>query len=110
MQKRRIMMLTLEIMHSLWPRSNSTISGLVEGIVAAAPTVFAKYGLNSNLVIAHAMAQFSHECGSGNEMVENINYSTKRARQAWSSRFSSEAHCYEKKSGRFRGIPISVSS
>jgi putative chitinase len=63
-------------------------------IVAAAPAVFPKYGLNSDLVIAHAMAQFSHECGAGTEMAENINYTAKRACQVWPSRFRSEADCF----------------
>ncbi len=89
-------MLTLEIMHAMWPNGNKTVPGLVEGIVAAGPAVFAKYGLNSNLVIAHAKAQFSHECGAGTAMVENINYTAQRACQVWPSRFSSEADCYAK--------------
>jgi putative chitinase len=87
-------MLTIEIMHAMWPHGDNTVPVLLEGIVAAAPAVLAKYGLNSDLVIAHAMAQFSHECGAGNEMVENINYTAKRACQVWPSRFSSEADCF----------------
>ena len=97
-------MLTLEIMHAMWPRGNAKVAGLVEGIVAAAPAVFAKYGLNNELVIAHAMAQFSHECGAGTEMQENINYSAARACQVWPSRFSSEADCFAKV-GSFAGDP-----
>ena len=97
-------MLTLEIMHAMWPNGNNSVPGLVEGIVAAAPAVFPKYGLNSDLVIAHAMAQFSHESGAGNEMVENINYTAKRACQVWPSRFSSTADCLEKV-GSFAGDP-----
>jgi putative chitinase len=89
-------MLTLEIMHFMWPHGNNSVPGLVEGIVDAAPAVFSKYGLNSDLVIAHAMGQFSHECGAGNEMEENINYTAKRACQVWPSRFSSEADCFAK--------------
>ena len=89
-------MLSLEIMQAMWPRGDNTIPGLVEGIVAAAPIVFAKYGLNSDPVIAQAMAQFSHECGAGNEMEENINYTASRACQVWPSRFSSEADCFAK--------------
>lgn len=89
-------MLTLEITHAMWPHGNNRVPGLVEGIVAAAPAVFAKYGLNSDLVIAHAMAQFSHECGAGNEMEENIKYTAERACQVWPSRFSSAADCYAK--------------
>ena len=81
-------------MHAMWPNGNSSVAGLVEGIVAGAQTVFAEYGLNSDLVIAHAMAQFSHECGAGTEMTENINYTAARACQVWPSRFRSEADCF----------------
>jgi putative chitinase len=97
-------MLTLEIMHSLWPNGNNNVPGLVEGILASAAAVFAKYGLNSDLLIAHAMAQFSHECGAGTEMVENINYTAKRACQVWPSRFRSEADCFAIV-GSFAGDP-----
>jgi putative chitinase len=87
-------MLILESMQAMWPNGNNSVPGLVEGIVAAAPTVFPKYGLNSDLAIAHAMAQFSHECGAGTEMAENINYTAKRACQIWPSRFRSEEDCF----------------
>ena len=97
-------MLTLEIMHELWPRGDSNVPGLVEGIVAAAAVVFPKFGLNSDLVIAHAMAQFSEECGAGTEMKENINYTPKRACVVWPSRFRDEADCLAKV-GSFPGDP-----
>src|SRR5260370_27373153 len=66
--------LTLEMMQRRWPQGNQQVPGLREGIVATAPAVFAEYGLNSPLVIAHAMAQFSEECGQGLEMIESLNY------------------------------------
>ncbi len=97
-------MLSPEIMHAMWPNGDNRVPGLLEGIVAAAPAVFAKYGLNSDLVIAHAMAQFSQECGAGTEMVENINYTAKRACQVWPSRFRSEAACFALV-GSFAGDP-----
>ena len=68
-------MLTLEILQSLWPHGNQHVPGLLEAIAADAPTVFPKYGLNDDMSIAHAMAQFSVECGAGLFMVENLNYS-----------------------------------
>jgi len=40
------------------------------------------------------MAQFSHECGAGHDMVENINYSAARACQVWPSRFASDADVF----------------
>jgi putative chitinase len=97
-------MLTLEIMQTMWPNGDDKVPGLLDGIVAAAPAVFSKFGLNGDLVIAHAMAQFSHECDAGTEMVENINYTAKRACQVWPNRFKSEADCYAKV-GSFEGDP-----
>jgi putative chitinase len=89
-------MLTIDVMHGMWPNGNNRVSGLVEAIASSAPAVFAEYGVDSDLVIAHAMAQFSHECGAGNEMVENINYTASRACQVWPSRFASEEDCFTK--------------
>jgi putative chitinase len=66
--------LTLEILQRRWPQGNQHVPGLREGIIETAPAVFAEYGLNSPLVIAHAMAQFSEECGQGLEMIESLNY------------------------------------
>jgi putative chitinase len=80
-------MLTIEIMGQMWPHGDVKIPGLVAGIVAAAPTVFPKYGLTSDLLVAHAMAQFSHECGAGNEVVENLNYSAQGLMDTWPKRF-----------------------
>lgn len=82
------MMLTIENMRHLWPHGNQHIPGLIEGITAAAPTVFPRYGLTSDLVIAHAMAQFSEECGAGLEMVENMNYSAQRLREVFPTHFT----------------------
>jgi putative chitinase len=71
----------------MWPHGDTKIPGLVDGIVAAAPSVFLKYGLTSDLLVAHAMAQFSHECGAGTEIVENLNYSAEGLMKTWPSRF-----------------------
>ena len=80
--------LTLEILARLWPHGDQHVAGLVEGIAASAPVVFPKYGLDSPLVIAHAMAQFSEECGQGLEMVENMNYTAQRLRQVFPTHFT----------------------
>ena len=72
----------------MWPHGNAKVPGLVEGIAASAPAVFAKYGLTDDLLVAHAMAQFSHECGAGNEVVENLNYSAQGLMNTWPSRFN----------------------
>jgi putative chitinase len=89
-------MLTLDILFELWPNGDARVPRLCEATAAAAPTVFPKHGLNSDLLIAHAMAQFSHECGAGLEMTENINYTPARACAVWPSRFSSPSDCLRK--------------
>jgi len=83
-------MLTLEVLQQLWPNGNHRVAGLVEGIAAAAPDVFPRYGLNDDLTIAHAMAQFSVECGGGVAMVENLNYSAQGLLATWPSRFNAD--------------------
>jgi putative chitinase len=82
-------MLTIDIMQQMWPHGDVKIDGLLGNIVAAGPSVFAKYGLTSDLVVAHAMAQFSEECGAGNEVVENLNYSAQGLMNTWPQRFDS---------------------
>jgi putative chitinase len=74
-------------MFEMWPHGDVAISGLVEGIATAAPIVFPKYGLTSDLLIAHAMAQFTQECGGGTEVIENLNYSAQGLMNTWPSRF-----------------------
>lgn len=68
-------MLTMDMMQRRWPHGDQHTPGLLEGVVAAAKPVFAKYGVSTPLAVAHAMAQFSTECGQGLEMVESLNYS-----------------------------------
>jgi putative chitinase len=81
-------MLTIDIMHQMWPSGDAKKPGLIAGIANAAPVVFPKYGLTSDLPIAHAMAQFSHECGAGNELEENLNYSEQGLINTWPTRFN----------------------
>ncbi len=72
---------------NLWPSGDKLLPGLRNGIANAAPTVFKKYGIGSNLLVAHIMAQISFECGAGTEVIENLNYSAPRMMQVWPSRF-----------------------
>jgi putative chitinase len=80
-----------EVLSRLWPSGDAKVPGLRAGIVAAAPAVFAKYGITTPLLIAHVMAQISHECGAGHDVVENLNYTAGRMMQVWPSRFSTMA-------------------
>ncbi len=77
----------INILHNLWPSGDRVIPGLRNGVAVAVPVVFPKHEIDSNLVIAHVMAQISLECGAGTEVVENLNYSAPRMCQVWPSRF-----------------------
>jgi putative chitinase len=80
-------MTDISIIKQLWPHGDQHVPGLLEGIIADAPAVFPEFGLDSALVVGHAMAQFSHECGAGLEMVENLNYSAEGLQRTWPTRF-----------------------
>jgi putative chitinase len=51
----------------LWPLGDQNIPGLRAGIVATAPTVFAKHGITTLL-----LAQISHECDAGHDVLETV--------------------------------------
>jgi putative chitinase len=76
----------IDALDSLWPSGDSRIAGLRVGMAAALPALWTKYELTP-LVLAHIMAQISHECGAGTEVVENLNYSAGRLMQVWPLRF-----------------------
>ena len=51
----------------LWPHGNSTVKGLIEGMIASAPIAFPKWGISSDIVVAHVMGEFGEETGGGTE-------------------------------------------
>jgi putative chitinase len=79
--------LTIEVMNKLWPHGDSKIPGLRQAIIDHAPAVFAKWGFDTDDVVAIFMGQVSLECGAGTEVVENLNYTAKRMMAVWPSRF-----------------------
>lgn len=79
--------LTIEVMNRLWPHGDSKIPGLRQAIIDNAPAVFAKWGFDTDDVVAIFMGQVSLECGAGTEVVENLNYTAKRMMAVWPSRF-----------------------
>ena len=81
-------LLPAEILKSLWPHGDQHVPGLVEGIIASAPTVFAKYGISNSLEVAHIMAQASEECGAGLELVENDNFTAEQLVKLWPAHFT----------------------
>jgi putative chitinase len=74
-----------------WPHADQHVPGLIEGLIKSAPAVFPKYGYSTSISIAHAMAQFSEECGAGIEMEENMNYTASRLLQVFPTHFSSSS-------------------
>jgi putative chitinase len=110
-------MLNATILDALWPLGDSKIPGLRAAIIATAPRVFVAYGLTNTLLVAHAMAQFSLECGAGTEVEENLNYSAHGLITTWPSRFDAAkaaafAHQPEKianevYNGRLGNLPAS---
>lgn len=78
-------------LYNLWPNGDERVPGLRDGIAASAHDVFAQFNITSPLVLAHIMAQISHECGAGHDVIENLNYSAQRMTQVWPSRFPSAA-------------------
>ena len=74
---------------TLWPHGDQHMPGLLAGIIAAAPTVFPKYGITTPLLVAHAMAQFSEECGAGLELVENDNFTAEQLLRVFPTHFTS---------------------
>lgn len=81
----------INTLYNLWPNGDERVKGLRDGIAASADAVFKKYGIDSPLLVAHVMAQISHECGAGHDVIENMNYSAQRMMQVWPSRFKSLA-------------------
>src|ERR1700728_529181 len=80
--------LILKHLQKFWPHGDQHIPDLIEGIAASAAAVFEKYELTTPLAVAHAMGQFSEECGAGLEMVENLNYTAQNLLRVWPSHFS----------------------
>lgn len=81
--------LTLAALQRHWPQADAHIPGVLEGIIAAAPIVFPKYGLNA-LAQAHFMGQSSLEWGCGTEAVENLSYTAGRLCVVWPRHFNAD--------------------
>jgi putative chitinase len=79
------------VLTRLWPNGDEKVKGLRAGMIETAGNTFQRYGINSPLLIAHVMAQISHECGAGHDVVENLSYSAERMTQVWPSRFPTVA-------------------
>ena len=81
----------INTLFNLWPNGDKKVRGLRDGIAEAAPAAFSRYGIDTPLLVAHVMAQISHECGAGRDVVENLNYTAKRLTEVWPTRFKTLA-------------------
>jgi putative chitinase len=76
------------LLRKMWPHGDAKVPGLVAGIAASSERVFAQNGITSWLTVAHIMAQMSHECNAGLEVVENLNYRAEQLSRQWPSHFT----------------------
>lgn len=81
----------INTLYNLWPNGDEYVKGLRDGIAASADAVFKQFNIDSPLLVAHVMAQISHECGAGHDIIENLNYSAVRMTQVWPTRFPNVA-------------------
>jgi putative chitinase len=78
-------MLTLDQMHRHWPHCPEEFA---VGVVDGAPEAFSRFYINTALRQAHFMAQISHECGAGTDIIESLNYThVQRIMAVWPNRF-----------------------
>ena len=82
-------MLTLQNLKNQWVHADLHNPGLLEGMAATAADVFTRYGITSDLVIAHLMAQMSVETGGGVALMENLGaYTSQRLLQVFPKYFT----------------------
>ena len=75
-------------LHKLWPHSDIRIPGLGAAMIAQAPSLFEKYGITENVVLANMMGEFTEECGGGFEVEENLNYRAAQLHSQWPLHFT----------------------
>lgn len=85
------MTLDTAVLRRLWPQGDSRVPGLLSGMAQSSEAIFERYGITTPLLAAHVMAQISHECGAGRDVVESLNYTAGRMMQVWPSRFPTMA-------------------
>jgi len=73
----------------LWPKANTHIPGLLEAMIAQAPTLFARFGLDT-MSVCNAFGEFGEECGCGLEVDENLNYRANVLHTQWPMHFTME--------------------
>lgn len=72
----------------LWPQGDIRIPGLRGAMVAQAPVLLPKYGINDLMSLANMMGEYTEECGGGFEVTENLNYRAAQLHSQWPSHFT----------------------
>jgi putative chitinase len=71
-----------------WDVNDPKILALVDSIMAQQQDLFTKHGITKDIHIIHMMAQFSHECGEGNDLTESLNYKPAALLSQWHKHFT----------------------
>lgn len=71
-----------------WHVNDPKILALVNSILAQQQDLFTEHGITKDIHIVHMMAQFSHECGEGNELTESLNYKPAALLSQWPKHFN----------------------
>jgi putative chitinase len=71
-----------------WDVNDPKILALVDSILAQQQDLFTKHGITKDIHIVHMMAQFSHECGEGNDLTESLNYKPAALLSQWHKHFT----------------------
>jgi putative chitinase len=80
------------LLRRMWPNGDQKIPGLVAGIAKSSEAVLRKWGITTPLQLAHIMAQLSHECGAGRDVIESLYYTTPaQMMKTWPRRFPTTA-------------------
>jgi|ERR1043165_390732 putative chitinase len=84
-----------DFQHTGWDVNSAHVLAIVNAILAQQQAIFAQYGITKDIHLVHMMAQFSHECGEGNEMTESLNYKPSALLQQWPKHFTpAQAQAY----------------
>jgi len=84
-----------DFQHTGWHVNDPNVLAIVNGILTKQQDVFATHGITRDIHIVHMMAQFSHECGEGNEMTESLNYKPAALLSQWKTHFTpAQAQAY----------------
>ena len=77
-----------------------------ESIINQIDLIYEKYDINTQLRLAHFLAQCAHESGNFTAVQENLNYSAKRLQEVFGKYFTTHAKAllYERKPSKIASL------